>query len=419
MRAWAKQAEKRRTVEHTIVGIDLGSSKVCTLVGEVDDEGKTSVIGVGLAPARGVRKGAVVNVAEATAAIVNSVNKAEHTSGYKIERAYVSLSGTHIASLNSRGVVGISRRERGISAEDVERVIEAARAVAVPHNQEVVHVIPRDYIVDGQSGVRDPIGMHGFRLEVETHIITASSTAIQNLVQCVEGAGVAVDELVAAGIAAGGAVLSETEREMGVVLADIGAGTTDISIFIDGTVWHTVVLGVGGEYVTGDIAIGLRLPPSVAEQIKIQHGHCRAKQVSPDERITVAPHGEEVPQVIPRWKLAEIIEARVEEILLMVQQEIKRSGYDGLLPAGVVLCGGTAELPGISELGRDILGLPVRIGNPRALHGLVDMVSKPAHAVGVGLMSWGGTAATRPPVRRGESGGGRRWWGWLRAFLPG
>jgi cell division protein FtsA len=406
-------------VEHTIVGIDLGSSKVCTLVGEVDDEGKTSVIGVGLAPARGVRKGAVVNVAEATSAIVNSVNKAEHTSGYKIERAFVSLSGTHIASLNSRGVVGISRRERGITAEDVERVLEAARAVAVPHNQEVVHVIPRDYIVDGQSGVRDPIGMHGFRLEVETHIITASSTAIQNLVQCVEGAGVVVDELVAAGIAAGGAVLTDTEREMGVVLADIGAGTTDISIFIDGTVWHTVVLGVGGEYVTGDIAIGLRLPPSIAEQIKIQHGHSRAKQVSPDERITVAPHGEEVPQVIPRWKLAEIIEARVEEILLMVQQEIKRSGYDGLLPAGVVLCGGTAELPGISELGRDLLGLPVRIGNPRALHGLVDMVSGPAHAVGVGLMSWGGTVATRPPVRRGEAGGGRRLLGWLRAFLPG
>ena len=406
-------------MEHTIVGIDLGSSKVCTLVGEVDDEDKTSIIGVGMAPSRGVRKGAVVNVVEATAAITNSVSKAEHTSGYKIERAYISLSGTHIASLNSRGVVGISRRERGIAVEDVDRVVEAARAVAVPHNQEVVHVIPRDYIVDGQSGVRDPIGMHGFRLEVETHIITGATTSIQNLVQCVEAAGVGVDELVASGVAAGGAVLTDTEREMGVVLADIGAGTTDISIFIDGSVWHTVVLGVGGEYITGDIAIGLRLQPNVAEQIKIQHGHSRAKQVSPDERISVAPHGEDVPQVIPRWRLAEIIEARVEEILLMIQQEIKRSGYDGLLPAGVVLTGGTAELVGIGELGRDIFGLPVRIGTPRALHGLVDMVSKPAQAVGVGLMGWGGTVSTRPQLRKSDPGNSRRFLGWLRAFLPG
>jgi cell division protein FtsA len=416
--ARGKSSTKGQAVEHTIVGIDLGSSKVCTLVGEVDDDGNTSIIGLGLVPSRGVRKGVVVNVSEATAAIANSVSKAEHTSGYKIERAYVSLSGSHIASLNSLGKVGISRRERGISAEDVERVVDNARAIAVPHNQEVVHIIPRDFIVDGQSGVRDPIGMHGFRLEVETHIVTGSATSIQNLVQCVESAGVGVDELVASGVAASGAVLTDTEREMGVVLADIGAGTTDITIFIDGSVWHTVVLGYGGEYVTGDIAIGLRLQPSVAEQIKVQHGHSRAKQVSPDERITVAPHGGDVPQVIPRWRLAEIIEARVEELLLMVQQEIKRSGYDGLLPAGVVLCGGTSELPGISELGRDILGLPVRIGTPKALRGLVDAVSRPAQAVGVGLMGWGGTVSSRPQLRKSEPSG-RRWLDWLRPLLPG
>lgn len=404
----------------TIVGIDVGSSKVCTLVGEVDEEGKTSIIGVGLSPSRGVRKGVVVNVAEATASIANSVAKAEHTSGYKIERAFVSLSGTHISSLNSRGVVGIARRERGITAEDVERVIDAARAIAVPHDQEVVHVIPRDYIVDGHSGVRDPIGMHGFRLEVETHIITGSSASIQNLVQCVEGAGVAVDELVVSAVAAGTAVLSDTEREMGVVLADIGAGTTDISIFIDGSVWHTVVLGIGGEYITGDVAIGLRLPPAIAEQLKVQYGHSRASQVPPDERITVTPYGEESPQVVPRWKLAEIIEARAEEILLMIQQEIKRSGYDGLLPAGVVLCGGTAQLPGLCELGRDILKLPVRIGAPRTLHGLVDLISGPAQAVGAGLMGWRGTVNARPPARKNEPGAGRRFLSWMkRAFLPG
>ena len=402
-----------------IVGIDIGSSKVCTLVGEVDDEGDVRVIGVGLIPSRGVRKGVVVNVADATAAILASVEKAERTSGYKIERAYVGLSGTHVSSLNSRGVVGISRREHGITLEDVDRVLDAAHAIAVPHNQEVVHVIPRSYTVDGQDGVRDPVDMHGFRLEVEAHIVIGSSTLIHNLVKCVEGAGVEIDELVLASIAAGDAVLTDTEREMGVVLADIGAGTTDIAIFIDGTVWHTVALGVGGEYITGDIAVGLRLPPDIAEQVKVQYGHACASQVLPEECFTVSPFGGGMPQVVPRWKSAEIIEARAEEILSIIQQEIKRSGYDGLLPAGVVLCGGTAQLPGLQELGRDILGLPVRVGAPQDLHGLVDKVSQPSHAVGAGLMGWGVTVGTRPQLRKPASGGGRRFLNWLRAFLPG
>ncbi len=406
-------------MERTIVGIDVGSSKICTLVSEVDDEGDVRVIGVGLVPSRGIRKGVVVNVADATAAIVASIEKAERTSGYEIGRAYVGFSGTHVSSLNSRGVVGISRREHGIAVEDVDRVLDAARAIAVPHNQEVVHVIPRGYTVDGQGGVRDPVGMHGFRLEVEAHIVTGSSTAIQNLVKCVEGAEVEVDELVLAGIAAGDAVLTDTEREMGVVLADIGAGTINIAIFIDGTVWHTVTLGMGGEYITGDISIGLRLPPATAERIKVQHGHARASQVSPEERFTVSPFEGEASQVVLRWKLAEIIEARAEEILSMVQQEIKRSGYDGLLPAGVVLCGGTARLSGIQELGRDILGLPVRVGAPRELHGFVDMVSNPAHAVGAGLIGWGMTVDTRLQSRKTDPGVGRRFLNWLRVFLPG
>jgi len=406
-------------VGRTIVGIDVGSSKVCTLVGEVDDEGDVRVIGVGLVPSRGVRKGVVVNVADATAAIAASVEKAERTSGYQIERAYVGLSGTHVSSLNSRGVVGISRREQGITVEDVDRALDAAHAIAVSHNQEVVHVIPRGYMVDGQNGVRDPIGMHGFRLEVEAHIVVGSSTSIQNLVKCVEAAGVEVDELVLASIAAGDAVLAETEREMGVVLADIGAGTTDIAIFIDGTVWHTVTLGVGGKYITGDIAIGLRLPPDVAEQVKVQHGHASAAQVPPEARVSVSAFGGETRQVVPRWKLAEIIEARVEEILSMIQQEIKRSGYDGLLPAGVVLCGGTAQLSGIQELGRDVLSLPVRVGAPEEIHGLVDKIANPAHAVGAGLMGWGLTVDTRPQLRKSGPGVGKRFLGWLRAFLPG
>jgi len=406
-------------VDRLIVGIDIGSSKICTLVGEITDDGRSRVVGVGITPSAGLRKGVVVNVAEATDAIAASVEAAEQTSGYQIQRAYVSLSGTHISSLNSRGVVGISRRERGITFEDVDRVLDAARAVAVPHNQEVVHVIPRGYLVDGQGGVRDPIGMHGFRLEVEAHIVTGASTSIQNLLQCVAGAGVGVDEFVLSSIAAGDAVLTETEREMGVVLADIGAGTTDIAIFIDGTVWHTVTLGIGGRYVTSDIAIGLRLPPKIAEQVKLDSGYARASQVSPDERFSISNPDAGSVYALPRWKLAEIMEARLEEILIMVQREIKRSGYDGLLPTGIVLCGGTAQTPGLEALGQELLGLPVRVGRPAGMGGLTDKVSNPAQAVGIGLLRWGRRVDTQPRLRRMDSNNGRRLIKWLRAFLPG
>jgi cell division protein FtsA len=407
-------------VERTVVSIDVGTSKICTLVGEVGDNGELRVVGVGLVPSRGLRKGVVVNVEDATTALAASIAEAERSSGYKLERAYVSISGKHVSSLNSQGVVGVSHRRHGVTVDDVERALDAACAITVPHNQEVIHVIPRGYVVDGQSGVRDPIGMHGFRLEVEAHVVTASSTAIQNLLKCVGNAGMAVDEVVSAAIAAGDAVLTETEREMGVVLADVGAGTTDVAIFIDGTVWHTVTLGIGGAYLTQDIAIGLRLPPAVAEEIKVEYGHAIPDQIPSDEEFMVASFGDEARQAVPRWKLVSIIEARVEEILSMINKEIKRSGYDGLLPAGVVLSGGTAQLPGIRGLGREILGLPVRLGKPRNLHGLVDAIDNPAHAVGAGLMMWGSTEEARPqlrakpgPVRRG------RLLDWLRAFLPG
>ncbi len=377
------------------------------------------IIGVGIVPSRGLRKGVVVNVPEATAAIAASVAEAERTSGYQIQRAYVSLSGVHLSSTNSRGVVAISRRDEGITVDDVDRALDAAGAIAVPHNRELVHVVPRYYIVDGQEGVRDPIGMHGFRMEVEAHVVTGSTTAIQNLVKCVAGAGVEVDEVVLASLAAGDAVLAENEREMGVVLVDIGGGTTDIAIFIDGTVWHTVTLGIGGEYVTNDIAIGLRLPTEAAEEVKVRYGHARPAQVGPEERFQAEPFGENSPQLLPRWRLAEIIEARVEEMLGMVLQEIKRSGYDGLLPAGLVLCGGTAQLPGMAELARDVVGLPVRIGSPRGLVGLVDRISGPAYAVSAGLVGWGLMADVRRPLPKGGPSVGRRFLNWLRTLLPG
>jgi len=390
------------------------------MVGEVRDNGDLRVVGVGLVPARGLRKGVVVDVEETTQALTASIAEAERSSGYKLERAYVSISGEHISSLNSQGVVGVSHRRSGITVDDVERALDAACAVTVPHNQEIIHVIPRGYVVDGQGGVQDPIGMYGFRLEVEAHLVTASSTAIQNLLKCVRRAGLEADEVVSAGIASGDAVLAETEREMGVVLADIGAGTTDVAIFIDGTVWHTVTLGIGGAYITQDIAIGLRLPPVVAEEVKVNHGHALPNQVGGEEVFTVSSFGDEFKQEVPRWKLASIVQARAEEILSMINKEIKRSGYDGLLPAGVVLSGGTAQLPGIRTLGRQALGLPVRLGSPKNLHGLIDAVNNPAHGVGAGLLAWGSTEEARPQLRvRPGPGRGVRFLGWLRALLPG
>ncbi len=405
-------------VERSVVGIDVGSHRILVLVGEITEVEGARIVGVGQAPSRGVKKGVIVNVNEATAAIAEAVERAEQSSGYQIERAYVGIAGTHISSRNSQGVVGVARRDRGIAPDDVDRALEAAGAIVLPQNQELVHIIPRSYTVDGQAGVRDPLGMHGFRLEVEAHVVMGSSTAVQNLKKCVQGAGIEVSELVLTSLALGKAVLSTTEKEMGVVLVDIGEGTTDIAIFIEGTVWHTRSLPIGGEYITNDIAIGLRLPPEAAEQVKLRYGHAIAAQVAEDERITISPYGESSPVVLPRWRLAEIIQARCEEILENVQQEIKRSGYDGLLPAGLVLCGGTAQLPGLRELARDLFGLPVQIGLPKNITGLTDQVNNPAAAVAVGLVEW---------TPMWEEGGGWRtvripWWKrvlpWLRTLLP-
>ncbi len=408
-------------MERTIVSIDVGTTKVCTLIAEVDELDGLRVVGVGVVPARGMRKGVVVNASEATAAIADSVEMAERISGYQIERAYVSVSGGHIASMNSRGVVAIGGGDRSIGIDDIDRAMEAAAAVALPHNREIVHLIPRDYIVDGQSGVRDPVGMHGFRLEVEAHIITGSATLLQNLVKCVENVHIAVDEIIVDPLASGQAALSETEQDMGVVLADVGGGTTDVAIFIGGTIWHTVVLNVGGYHLSNDLAVGLRLPFESAEQIKLEHGHAQPKNVRAEQSFSIASFGGEPRRQVFQREVANILEARVEEIFNLILREIKRSGYDGLLPAGLVLCGGTAQLPGIRELGKEILGLPVRIGQPHGLTGLVDQLSNPAFATGVGLLQWGLTSSLSPRAPRlgGPKGSWERLMNWFRNFLPG
>lgn len=408
-------------MERTIVGIDVGTTKICTLVGEISPDGTLRIVGVGQVPSRGVKRGVVVNVNEATVAISASIEKAERSSGYQIARAFVSLAGTHISAVNSRGVVAASRGDRGIMHEDVERAIEAARAIAIPPDREVLHVIPRGYTVDGQDGVRDPIGMVGFRLEVETHIVTGALSAVQNLLRCIEGANIAVDALVLSSIASGDAALLDTEKEMGVVLADIGGGTTDISIFIDGSLWHTTVLGVGGSHITHDIAICLRIPAEEAERIKIEHGHARYQTVDPVEMINVEGFDEGGKVRVARRELAEVIEARAEEIFSLILQEVKRSGYDGLLPAGLVLTGGCSQLRGLRDLGRQVMNMPVRIGGPHDVSGLVDMISSPAYTTGVGLLKWGDREG--PLLARRQRGSARAGYGSrlgviLRRLLP-
>jgi cell division protein FtsA len=402
-------------MEEATVAIDVGTTKVCTLVGEASDEADLRIVGIGLAASRGLRKGVVLDVDQASQAIMESVRKAEQVSGYAIDGAYVGVSGAHISGVNSRGIAAIARGERMIVQDDIDRAMEAATAISIPPNRELLHAIPRGYIVDEQDGVRNPLGLRGFRLEVEAHLVTGASASIHNLAECVHNAGVRVQHLIVQPIAAGEAVLSEAEKELGVALVDIGGGTTDMAVFIDGSVWHTVVLPVGGNHLTHDLAVGLRTPFSVAEALKVKHGHAVPEAIEPDEQIDATSFGETSRRTVSRVRLAEIIKARMEEILELMLREIKRSGYDGLLPAGVVLCGGTAELQGVKELARDALGLPVRIGIPRGLEGLVDSVNDPAHACSVGLLLWALRYA--PEISSNGSRGGRGPLEWVKRLL--
>lgn len=406
-----------------VVGIDVGTTKVCTLVGEIVEDGLPRIIGVGVVPSRGLRKGVVVNIHESTESIAASVEKAERISGYEIRNAVVGVGGGHISAINSRGVVGISRGQRGITQSDIERALDAARAIAIPQSREVIHTIPRGFIVDGQEGVRDPIGMQGTRLEVEAHIVTGASTSVSNLVKCVRDAGVDIDDLVLQPLASGEAVLKESEQELGVVLADIGGGTTDIGIFIEGSIWHTVVLGTGGEHVTRDVAVGLRTPRGVAEELKIKYGTALPSSLSTEELIEVTSFGESTRESVSRLRLAEVIEARAEEMLSLIMREVKRSGYDGLLAAGLVLSGGSSQLAGLSELAEMTLDMPVRVGIPHDLQGLTDVLENPAYATAVGLLLWGIhhglTGEKESNSKRPPSIFWQKVRDWFRAFLPG
>lgn len=399
-----------------IFGLDIGTTKVCALVGELR-EGQMQIIGLGLAPSRGMRKGMVIDVAEASLAVAEAVEQAEQTSGYDLSEALVSMAGEHISCTNNTGMAAISRSENGVTVEDIEHALNMAQAIPIPHNRQIVHLVPRHYAIDEQEGIQSPIGMHGFRLEVETHIVTAAKPALQNLSRCTENVGIQVHDFVMNALASGEAVLDPNEKEMGVIVADIGGGTTDMALYHEGKVWHTKVFPVGGYHITNDIAIGLRAPYEVAEEIKIQYGDCRPAEIDPNFVFTVEPFGGEKIQV-GRQDLAYVIEARVEEIFQMILQEVKRSGYEGLLPAGIVLTGGSAQLRGITAVAERVMNVPARTAVPRNLIGLIDRLHSPAYATSVGLLRWAtGDYHTYQPRQR-QREWGRRMGTILKALLP-
>lgn len=365
-----------------------------------------------------MRKGMIVDVREAAVAVAKAVEAAEQTSGYELSSALVSMAGEHIGCTNNRGVVGIGRNSNGVTVTDVEEVLAEAQAIHIPYNREIVHVIPRDFSVDDHEGIRNPLGMHGYRLEAEAHIVTADAAALRNLTQCVEDVGVAADAYVLNVLASAEAVLDPSERDMGVIVADIGGGTTDLAIYKEGAVWHTKVIPVGGYHITNDIAIGLRAPYEVAEQVKVQHGDCRPGEIDAEYLFTVEPFGGEKIQV-GRQDLAFVIEARVEEIFQLVLQEIQNSAFEGLVPAGIVLTGGTAQLRGIATVAQRVLNVPARVAMPRNLLGLVDRLNSPAFATSVGLLRWVVTGHNTYRPRAQRPVWGRRVGSFIRALLPG
>lgn len=372
-----------------IAGLDIGTTKIAALIAEVTDDMRVNIIGVGLAPSKGLRKGAVVDIEQASGSIVQAVEQAEHMAGRRIESVFVGITGEHIRSLNSKGMIAVTSPTREISREDVERVMESSRTVVLTPDREIIHAIPRGYIVDGQNGIRHPEGMSGTRLEVETHIIHGSSTFLQNVSKCVQRAQLQINALVVEPIATAEAVLTEAERNLGVALADIGGGTTDVAVFTDGEIYYTGVIPIGGNHVTNDISMGLRTPPEESERVKLQYACALKEMVGEDEVVSHRPMGSNEERKVPARVLAEIVEPRMRELFELVYEEIRKSGAAGMLPGGLVLSGGGSLMRGVADLAREVTDMPVRVGRPMNIGGLADKVDSPVFATGVGLLLYG------------------------------
>src|SRR5579862_4314368 len=393
----------RKSDRDVIVGLDIGTSKVVALVGEILTDGTIDVIGLGSQPSRGLKKGVVVNIESTVQSIQRAVEEAELMADCEINAIYAGIAGSHVRSLNSHGVVAI--RDREVSHGDVEHVIDAARAVAIPADQKILHVLPQDYVIDGQEGIRDPIGMSGVRLEAKVHIVTGAESAAQNIEKCIQRCGLEVDDIVLEQLASSFAVLTEDERELGVCLVDIGGGTTDLAVFTGGAIRHTAVIPIAGDQVTNDIAVSMRTPTQYAEDIKIRYACALSQLANPDESIEVPSVGERPARRLARQTLAEVVEPRYEELFNLIREELRRSGFEETIAAGIVLTGGSARMEGAIELAEEIFHVPVRLGLPAQVKGLSDVVRNPIYSTGVGLLLYArenGASATRGAVIGGN-----------------
>jgi cell division protein FtsA len=403
--------------ERYLVGLDVGTSKVTAIVGEAGDDGDLDVIGIGLADSKGIRRGVVVNLEAAVESIKKAIDEAELTAGVEIDSVHLALSGAHVKAFNSRGVVAVAGKNREITREDVRRALDAAKAVALPSGREILHVLPQDFVVDEQDGIGAPVGMTGSRLEVNVHVVTGSASSTQNVVACVNRAGVAVLDTVLEQLAASESVLTQDEKELGVALVDVGGGTTDFAIFERGSLWHTGVVAVGGDHFTNDIAVGLRTPIPDAEKIKRRCGCALSSMVDEDETMEVASVGGRKPRVMARRILSEVLQPRAEEIFHLLWDEIRRAGFEKSLNSGIVLTGGGAMLEGMAEIAEQIFDLPIRRGCPAGVGGLSDHVASPAFATAVGVVMYAHRNQLAEPARPVGAGALGRVAGRLRGLF--
>jgi cell division protein FtsA len=377
----------KRDDRNLLVGLDIGTSKVVAIVAEVSPEGRIEVIGIGSSASRGLKRGVVVNIESTVQSIQRAVEEAELMAGCEINSVYTGIAGSHVKSINSHGIVAI--RDREVTASDVERVIDAAKAVAIPADQRVLHVLPQEFIIDNQEGIPEPIGMSGVRLEAKVHLVTGAVSAAQNIVKCVQRCGLSVEDIVLEQLASSYAVLTDDEKELGICIVDIGGGTTDIAVFCGGAIQHTAVIPIAGAQVTNDIAVSLRTPAQYAEEIKIKYACALSQLANADETIEVPSVGDRPPRRLARQTLAEVVEPRYEELFHLVRKELRRSGFEELIAAGIVMTGGSAKMEGAIELAEEVFHMPVRLGVPQHVDGLVDVVRNPIHATGVGLLLYG------------------------------
>jgi cell division protein FtsA len=407
----------RKGDRNLIVGLDIGTSKVAAIVGEINESGRLEVIGIGGHPSRGLKKGVVVNIESTVQSIQRAVEEAELMAGCEIHAVFTGIAGSHVRSLNSHGIVAI--RDKEVTPNDVDRVIDAARAVAIPADQKILHILPQEFIIDHQEGIREPVGMSGVRLEARVHMVTGAESAAQNIVKCVQRCGLQVQDIVLEQLASAYSVLTDDEKELGVCLVDIGGGTTDIAVFASGAIQHTAVIPIAGDQVTNDIAVSMRTPTHYAEEIKIRYACALSQLANPDETIEVPSVGDRPPRRLARQTLAEVVEPRYEELFTLIRDEIRRSGFEELIAAGVVITGGSSKMEGAVELAEEIFHMPVRLGVPQHVDGLADVVRNPIHATGVGLLLYGQEHLSRRTREHAFSGGLRDVWERMKAWFQG